>query len=96
VCLAGMLIAGKTRFGRLTRFPLKGAVAGGLLFGHALCHGWAISMTKAVYMIAVKRLSILFGVIYGGLFFNERHVLYRMVGTGLMVAGAAVVTLKGL
>jgi len=96
VCLAGMLIAGKTRFGRLTRFPLKGAVAGGLLFGHALCHGWAISMTKAVYMIAVKRLSILFGVIYGGLFFNERHLLYRMVGTGLMVVGAAVVTLKGL
>jgi uncharacterized membrane protein len=76
--------------------PIKGAVAGGLLFGHAVCHGWAISMTKAVYMIAVKRLSILFGVIYGGLFFHECHILYRMVGTGLMVAGAAIVTLKGL
>jgi drug/metabolite transporter (DMT)-like permease len=96
VCLGGMLVFGKTRFGRLARFPLQGAVAGGLLFGHALCHGWAISMTKAVYMIAVKRLSILFGVIYGGLFFHERHLFYRMVGTSLMVAGAAVVTLKGL
>ena len=96
VCLGGMLISGKTRFRRLARFPLQGAVAGGLLFGHALCHGWAISMTKAVYMIAVKRLSILFGVIYGGLFFHERHLLYRLLGTSLMVAGAAVVTLKGL
>ena len=96
VCLGGMLVSGKTRFGRLARFPLQGAVAGGLLFGHAICHGWAISMTKAVYMIAVKRISILFGVIYGGLFFNERHLLYRMVGTSLMVIGAAVVTLKGL
>jgi drug/metabolite transporter (DMT)-like permease len=96
VCLSGMLIAGRTRVRRLVRFPMKGAVAGGLLFGHALCHGWAISMTKAVYMIAVKRMSILFGVIYGGLFFHERHLLYRMVGTGLMVAGAALVTLKGL
>jgi drug/metabolite transporter (DMT)-like permease len=95
VCLVGMLLTGKTRLNRLARFPLKGAVAGGLLFGHALCHGWAISMTKAVYMIAVKRLSIVFGVVYGGLFFHERHLLYRMVGTGLMVAGAAVVTLKG-
>jgi drug/metabolite transporter (DMT)-like permease len=96
VCLGGMLLSGRTRFDRLARFPLKGTVAGGLLFGHALCHGWAISMTKAVYMIAVKRLSILFGVIYGGLFFHERHFLYRMVGTGLMVAGAAIVTLKGI
>jgi drug/metabolite transporter (DMT)-like permease len=96
VCLGGMLIFGKIRLSRLARFPLQGAVAGALLFGHALCHGWAISMTKAVYMIAVKRLSILFGVIYGGLFFNERHLLYRLIGTGLMVAGSAVVTLKGL
>jgi drug/metabolite transporter (DMT)-like permease len=96
VCLAGMLITGRTRFGRLKRFPLQGALVGGLLFGHALCHGWAISMTKAVYMIAVKRLSILFGVIYGGLFFHERHLMYRMIGAGLMVVGAAVVTLKGL
>jgi drug/metabolite transporter (DMT)-like permease len=96
VCLGGMLLSGRTRVGRLARFPVQGAVAGGLLFGHALCHGWAISMTKAVYMIAVKRLSILFGVIYGGLFFHEHHLFYRMVGTGLMVAGAALVTLKGL
>ena len=95
VCLAGLLVSGKTRFSRLTGFPLQGAVAGGLLFGHALCHGWAISMTKAVYMIAVKRLSILFGVLYGGLFFHERHLLYRITGACLMAAGAAVVTLKG-
>jgi hypothetical protein len=63
---------------------LQGAVAGGLLFGQALCHGWAISMTKADCMIAVKRLSILFGVIYGGIFFHERHLLYRVAGTCLM------------
>lgn len=96
VCLAVMLALGKTRFRHLTAFPVQGAVAGGLLFGHAICHGWAISMTKAVYMIAVKRLSIMFGVIYGGLFFQERHLFYRTAGTALMIAGAALLTLKGL
>ena len=53
-------------------------------------------MTKAVYMIAVKRLSIMFGMIYGGLFFNEKHLLYRIAGTILMTAGAAVLTVKGV
>ena len=96
VCLAGMLLFRKARFRRLVRSPMKGTVAGGLLFGHAICHGWAISMTKAAYMIAVKRLSILFGVIYGGLFFREQRLMYRMAGTGLMIAGAALVTLKGM
>lgn len=96
VCLGGMLLFGKARFRNLAMFPVKGAVAGGLLFGHAICHGWAISMTKAVYMIAVKRLSIMFGVIYGGLFFREQRLFYRAAGTALMIAGAALVTLKGL
>ena len=96
VCLAAMVLSGKTRFRTLAGSPVAGAVAGGLLFGHAVCHGWAIAMTKAVYMIAVKRLSIMFGVIYGGLFFQERHLFYRAAGTALMIGGAALVTLKGL
>lgn len=96
VCLVAMVLFGKASFRTLARSPVTGAVAGGLLFGHAVCHGWAISMTKAVYMIAVKRLSIMFGVIYGGLFFQERHLFYRAVGTALMIGGAALVTLKGL
>lgn len=38
----------------------------------------------------------MFRVIYGGLFFQERHLFYRAAGTALMIAGAALVTLKGL
>lgn len=94
-CLAGMLVFRKAQVRRLVMSPLQGTVAGGLLFGHAVCHGWAILMTKAAYMIAVKRLSILFGVIYGDLFFREQHMRYRLAGTGLMITGAALVTLKG-
>lgn len=91
----GALMLKKTNFRRLSSMPVKGMVAGGLLFVHVICHGWAISMTKAVYMIAVKRISILFGILYGGLLFREKHLAYRLLGTGLMVAGAIMVTLKG-
>ncbi len=91
----GALLLKKTTFEKLRRMPIRGLIAGGLLFVHVLCHGWAISMTKAVYMIAVKRISIFFGILYGGLLFREKHMAYRVVGTGLMVIGAIMVTLKG-
>ncbi len=93
--IAGMMLLRKVHLRGMFHGPVKGMVSGGLLFAHAVCHGWAISMTQAVYMIAVKRMSILFGIIYGGLFFREKHIRYRLFGAGLMVAGAALVSLKG-
>lgn len=96
VCfLTGMLLSRRIRLLRLIEEPFKGMVSGGLLFAHAICHGWAISLTKAVYMIAVKRISILIGIIYGGVFFHEQQMIYRLLGAGLMIFGAALVTLKG-
>ena len=73
--------------------PAKGAVAGLLLYLHIMFHGFAISMTKAVYMMSVKRLSILFGVVYGGVVFKEENFLIRFLGALLMFAGAGVILL---
>jgi drug/metabolite transporter (DMT)-like permease len=93
--IMAMVLFGKIKISVLRASPFNGIIAGGLLFLHAVCHGWAISITKAVYMIAVKRISILFGIVYGGLLFKEKHLLYRLIGAGLMIAGATLVTLKG-
>ncbi len=90
-----LAIAGKIRPSQLVDRPVQGLVAGFLFFTHLVCHGWAISMTNAVYMISLKRMSILFGVIYGRLFFSERHLGYRLMGAGLMVFGAALISFKG-
>lgn len=90
-----LVTAGKIRPSQLADRPVHGLVAGFLFFTHLVCHGWAISMTKAVYMISLKRMSILFGVIYGRLFFSERHLGYRLMGAGLMVFGAALISFKG-
>jgi uncharacterized membrane protein len=75
--------------------PAKGLFTGSLLFCHALFHAWAISMTKAAYMIPVKRLSILFGIIYGGLIFKEKNLLIRFTGAFLMMSGAVLIMMKG-
>jgi len=78
----------------LAESPVKGAVAGILLFFHILCHGFAISMTKAAYMVSVKRLSTLFGVIYGGIIFKEENIPIRFAGALFMFLGALTILLK--
>ncbi|WP_028584429.1 DMT family transporter [Desulfogranum mediterraneum] len=91
-----MELSVKGRVARVLSRPGPGSIAGVLFFTHLICHGWAISLTKAVYMISIKRMSILFGVLYGGIFFAEENLWYRLTGTALMVAGATLISLKGL
>ena len=90
-----LLAARKITITTFVKNPAKGIIAGCLLFFHALFHAWAISMTKAAYMISVKRLSILFGIIYGGLLFREKNLLIRFTGASLMVSGAVIIIIKG-
>ena len=90
-----LLVLGKVRLQTFRDDWAKGVVAGLLFFIHALAHGFAISMVKASYMISVKRLSALIGIIYGRLFFKEKYMALRLVGAGQMVAGAVLITLWG-
>jgi len=60
---------------------------GGLLMAAAeVTHFIAISMAPVAYMIAVKRLSLVFGVILGWMVFGE-SIRYRLIGAAVMVAG---------
>ncbi len=85
---------GKIRVAVFARYPVKGLVAGVLFYGHIFFHGFGISMTKAAYMVSVKRLSIVFGVIFGGLVFREENFPVRLLGAVLMFSGAVVILLK--
>lgn len=89
------VLKGKLRWDFWKGDPLKGVVAGLLVFLHSVFHAWAISLTKAAYMISVKRLSVLFSVIYGWLIFEEENMAARLGGAVLMVAGAVVIALMG-
>lgn len=91
----GFGIAGKIRFAKMVEHPVKGIVAGILVYFHILFHGIAIAMTKAAYMISIKRMSILLGVVYGGYFFDEDNIVIRFLGSLLMVAGAVIILVAG-
>lgn len=86
-----LIAARKVRPAALVREPLRGGIAGFLFFLHAVCHGWAISLTQAAYMIAVKRLSIVFSVAYGKFLFREQNLAFRFSGAVLMVIGTVMI-----
>nr|WP_258539263.1 DMT family transporter [Dissulfurirhabdus thermomarina] len=56
-----------------------------------LGHMWAIHLAPAAYMIAVKRTSLLFGVLYGRFWFGETDLGERLSGAALMLAGVVVI-----
>jgi len=56
-------------------------------------HMIAISLTQVAYMISVKRLSLLIGVLFGYLFFKETNIRERFLGTLLMIIGFALIIL---
>jgi drug/metabolite transporter (DMT)-like permease len=63
------------------------ALAGTLMAAAEVTHFLAMSMAPAAYMIAVKRLSLVFGVLMGWMFFNERNIRFRLIGASVMVSG---------
>jgi drug/metabolite transporter (DMT)-like permease len=53
----------------------------------------AIQLTHVTQVIAVKRMSALFGVIWGHLLFKEKGLRERAAGTILMMIGVFVITI---
>jgi len=55
----------------------------------------AYTMAIVPYVITIKRLSIFFSVLFGGLLLHEQHIRGRMFGALVMISGAAVIGLWG-
>lgn len=58
-------------------------------------HVLAIVLTDVAYMIAVKRTSLLFSVLYGRIIFKEKGFRERLFGSLMMVAGVVVISIYG-
>ena len=55
----------------------------------------AMSLTNVAYMISVKRLSLLMGVLYGHFLFHEPGLRERVAGGVLMVTGVSLIMVGG-
>ena len=56
-----------------------------------LTHFISLAQVEAAYMIAVKRISLLFGIVYGALLFHEDRFGQNVLAGSLMVAGVALI-----
>jgi drug/metabolite transporter (DMT)-like permease len=93
---AGLAFTGKSPGTILrTRAPVMALALGATVAVTVFSHMLAISLTKAAYMIALKRTSLIIGVLYGAWWFREEKIMERLSGALLMVAGAILIGLFG-
>lgn len=88
------LYKGREELGQMARNgTIRASLLPALCYAlQALTHVYAINLTNVAYMIAVKRLSLLFGVIYGHLLFEEKG---GILATLTMLAGVFLIVVGG-
>ena len=78
---------------RVLRKPLPVAIVVLLNAVMVYTHFKALQAVEVAYMIAVKRTSLLFGILYGALIFRETGMRARLPAGLLMLAGVVVILL---
>lgn len=75
--------------------PWPAVALAGSMSAMAICHYLALAEAQASYMVAIKRMSPLFAVLYGGFLLKEARLLQHLAAALLMVGGALVIALAG-
>lgn len=83
-----IVLSRKENLGRIVKNNLPLILLGGIFATlDTLFFGIAFKMQIVPYVIAIKRTSILFTVIYGGMFLREKDILKRLLAAAIMVMG---------
>ena len=75
----------------LARHPWAHLGVGAFMAGMVVAHFYAIAHIEVAYMIAVKRTSLLFGMLYGAWLFGETGLARNLAAGTLMLAGVFLV-----
>ena len=90
-----LVLMGKGRLrGIFTReFIVLGALVGAFNGLSLIFYFEAISLVLVGYVVAIKRLSILLGVLFGFLIYKEESIRDRLLGAVVMLIGVAVISI---
>lgn len=75
----------------LRQHPWAILSVGIFMTGMVFTHFYAVTRVEVAYMIAVKRTSMLFGILYGAWLFNEKGLVHHLVAGVLMVVGVFLI-----
>ncbi|MHB8068608.1 MAG: EamA family transporter [Desulfobaccales bacterium] len=98
--LSGVMLGGYPLIRAPRGLVFKSIWVWGLLLGFflalsILCLAQGLTLAPAAYLVAVKRTSLLFSVLVGGMWLQERPFLPRLLGAGLMFGGVVLIALRG-
>ena len=85
------LVARPQTLAALIRRPTAHIIVGIAMAAMVLTHYLALDQVQVAYMIAVKRTSLLFGIVYGALLFGERQFPQHLAAGALMVLGVFLI-----
>ncbi len=92
ICILVMLLPKQPNIlGLLWRRPGPHLLIGGMMAVMIITHYLAIQRVEVASMIAVKRTSLLFGIVYGALLFKEPHLMQHLSAGALMVLGVILI-----
>ena len=74
------------------RRPIGSALVSGAMAVMFVAHFAAVERVEVAYMIAVKRSSLLFGLIYGAVLFKERMLGQNLLAGGIIITGVGLLT----
>jgi drug/metabolite transporter (DMT)-like permease len=75
----------------LGRHPWAHLLVGLFMAAMVVAHFYAIAHVEVAYMIAVKRTSLLFGMLYGAWLFGETGLSRNLAAGALMIAGVILI-----
>ncbi len=88
-----VLITTRGKVRPLVAAPLNYLKIGLAMALMAVAHFTAISHVPVAYMISLKRLSLLFAILYGYFWFKEQKLRERLLGGAIIVLGAFCIAL---
>ena len=91
--LVWLMVLAKRRpvFAIIYRRPMASILVSGLMSLMVLTHFLAIQLVEVSYMIAVKRTSVIFGLLLGAWLFKESNLRNNLIACTVMVCGVALI-----
>ena len=86
-----VVVSTSGKFQPLVKHPSSYLKIGFAMAIMAVTHFSAIGMIQVAYMISIKRLSLLFAILYGWLWFKEKNIKARIIGGLIIIAGATCI-----
>ena len=92
--LLSLIVSFKTKdfFSKIASQKLLFFLIGISMAVMTVTHLKAICLVEVSYMVSVKRLNILFGVVLGTVFFKEANIKERFLGATVMVIGIILIS----